>query len=69
MHLLGVLGGLLLIALILVDAFETIIQPRRVTRRVRLTRREGPRRRCRLSSPERLTGLPATVRSRRPTPP
>jgi len=28
----------LLIALILVDAFETIIQPRRVTRRLRLTR-------------------------------
>lgn len=37
-HVLGILAGLLVIALILVDAFETIIQPRRVTRRVRLTR-------------------------------
>jgi Ion channel len=35
---LGILGGLLILAVILWDAFETIILPRRVTRRVRLTR-------------------------------
>ena len=38
MHALGVLAGMVLIAVILIDAFETIIQPRRVTRRIRLTR-------------------------------
>jgi hypothetical protein len=38
LHPLGILAGLALIALILVDAFETIIQPRRITRRIRLTR-------------------------------
>jgi hypothetical protein len=37
-HVVGIIAGLLLIALILVDAFETIVQPRRVTRRVRPTR-------------------------------
>lgn len=37
-HFFGLLAGVALIALILVDAFETIIQPRRVTRRLRLTR-------------------------------
>ena len=37
-HAFGVLAGMTLIAVILVDAFETIIQPRRVTRRLRLTR-------------------------------
>ncbi|HMD98091.1 MAG TPA: potassium channel family protein [Terriglobia bacterium] len=35
---LGILGGLLILAVILWDAFETIILPRRVMRRVRLTR-------------------------------
>jgi len=34
----GILGGLLILAVILWDAFETIILPRRVTRRVRLAR-------------------------------
>ncbi|MDQ3834640.1 MAG: potassium channel family protein [Actinomycetota bacterium] len=38
MALLAGLNGLLLIAIILWDAFETIILPRRVTRRVRLAR-------------------------------
>jgi hypothetical protein len=37
-HVIGLLAGIGLIAVILFDAFETIIQPRRVTRRVRLTR-------------------------------
>lgn len=37
-HVFGLLAGLALIAVILVDAFETIIQPRRVTRRFRVTR-------------------------------
>lgn len=37
-HGLGIVIGLASIAVILVDAFETIVQPRRVTRRVRLTR-------------------------------
>jgi hypothetical protein len=35
---LAILGGLLILAVILWDAFETIILPRRVTRRVRLTK-------------------------------
>jgi hypothetical protein len=38
MRLLGVVPGLALILVILWDAFETIILPRRVTRRFRLTR-------------------------------
>jgi Ion channel len=38
MRALAAAGGLLLIALILWDAFETIILPRRVTRRLRLAR-------------------------------
>jgi hypothetical protein len=37
-HAVGLLTGTVLIGLILADAFETIIQPRRVTRRLRLTR-------------------------------
>lgn len=37
-HALGLVAGILLIAIVLVDAFETVIQPRRVTRRIRLTR-------------------------------
>jgi hypothetical protein len=37
MRLLAVIPGLLLILVILWDAFETVILPRRVTRRVRLT--------------------------------
>jgi hypothetical protein len=37
MRLLAVIPGLLLILIILWDAFETIILPRRVTRRIRLT--------------------------------
>ncbi len=37
-HVVGIIAGLVLIALILIDAFETIIQPRRVNRRWRLTR-------------------------------
>lgn len=37
-HVVGFVAGLLLIALVLVDAFETVVQPRRVTRRVRMTR-------------------------------
>lgn len=38
MEALGTLGGLLILAVILWDAFETIILPRRVTRRFRLAR-------------------------------
>src|SRR5437764_7730871 len=38
MRALAAAGGLLLIALILWDAFETIVLPRRVTRRLRLAR-------------------------------
>jgi len=38
MRTLGIVGGLLILAVILWDAFETIILPRRVTRRVRLAR-------------------------------
>lgn len=38
MSILAAIVGLLLIALILLEAFETIILPRRVTRRLRLTR-------------------------------
>jgi hypothetical protein len=38
MRILAVLGGLLLLSIILWDAFETIILPRRVTRRFRLAR-------------------------------
>jgi hypothetical protein len=37
MRVLGTLGGLLIIFMILWDAFETVILPRRVTRRIRLT--------------------------------
>jgi Ion channel len=37
MHLLALAGGLILIGTILWDAFETVILPRTVTRRVRLT--------------------------------
>ena len=37
MRILGLLGGVALIATILWDTFETIILPRRVTRRIRLT--------------------------------
>lgn len=36
MRALGTLGGLLIICMILWDAFETVILPRRVTRRIRL---------------------------------
>jgi hypothetical protein len=35
MAALGTIGGLLILAVILWDAFETIILPRRVTRRFR----------------------------------
>src|SRR2546428_7664716 len=38
MRLLAGLGGALLLAVVLWDAFETIILPRRVNRRLRLTR-------------------------------
>ncbi|HVL23624.1 MAG TPA: potassium channel family protein [Thermomicrobiales bacterium] len=38
MSIIAALVGLLLIAIILVDAFETIVLPRRVTRRLRLSR-------------------------------
>lgn len=38
LHILAATGGLLLILTILGDAFETIVLPRRVTRRLRLTR-------------------------------
>lgn len=38
MTLLAATGGLILIALILWDAFETVVLPRRVARRLRLTR-------------------------------
>jgi hypothetical protein len=38
MHLLAVVVGVLLIVVILWDTFETIVLPRRVTRRLRLTR-------------------------------
>jgi hypothetical protein len=38
MNILAVILGLFLIGVILIDAFETIILPRRVTRRLRLTR-------------------------------
>src|SRR5690349_6216582 len=38
MTVLSTIVGLVLIALILLEAFETIILPRRVTRRFRLTR-------------------------------
>jgi hypothetical protein len=37
-HVLAVLGGIALIVVILIDAFETIVLPRRVTRRLRVTR-------------------------------
>ena len=37
MRILGLIGGIALIATILWDTFETIILPRRVTRRIRLT--------------------------------
>src|SRR5215813_10653286 len=37
MRILGLLGGVALIATILWDTFETLILPRRVTRRIRLT--------------------------------
>lgn len=36
--LIGVIGGLLIVAIVLRDVFETIVLPRRVTRRFRLTR-------------------------------
>jgi len=36
MRALGTLGGLLILFMILWDAFETVILPRRVTRRIRL---------------------------------
>src|SRR6185503_7816598 len=38
MHALAGITGLLLIIVVLWDVFETIVLPRRVTRRVRLTR-------------------------------
>jgi hypothetical protein len=38
MHTVAVIAGFALIGIILIDAFETIILPRRVTRRLRLTR-------------------------------
>src|SRR5213595_396789 len=38
MRILATIGGLLLLSVILWDAFETIILPRRVTRRFRLAR-------------------------------
>jgi Ion channel len=38
MNILGFVTGLVLIVLVLLDAFETVILPRRVTRRFRLTR-------------------------------
>ena len=38
MHVLATIGGILLIILTLVDAFETILQPRRVTHRFRFAR-------------------------------
>ena len=38
MRVLGTLCGILLIVLILVDGFETILQPRRVTHRFRYAR-------------------------------
>jgi hypothetical protein len=38
MHVVAIIAGFVLIGIILVDAFETIILPRRVTRRLRLTR-------------------------------
>src|SRR5439155_12759942 len=38
MRLLAGIGGALLLAIVLWDAFETIILPRRVNRRLRLTR-------------------------------
>ncbi|MFL5759871.1 MAG: potassium channel family protein [Thermomicrobiales bacterium] len=38
MHIVAVIAGFAFIGIILVDAFETIILPRRVTRRLRLTR-------------------------------
>ena len=38
MRLLAVIFGIVLIVLVALDAFETIVLPRRVTRRVRLTR-------------------------------
>ncbi|PYO69769.1 MAG: two pore domain potassium channel family protein, partial [Gemmatimonadetes bacterium] len=38
MRLLAGIGGAVLVAVVLWDAFETIVLPRRVTRRVRLTR-------------------------------
>ncbi len=38
MSLLGILGGSLLLLFVLWDAFETIVLPRRVSRRFRLTR-------------------------------
>jgi hypothetical protein len=37
-HPLALLGGLALAIIILVDAFEAIILPRRVTRKIRVTR-------------------------------
>ncbi len=38
MSLIAGIGGGVLVAVVLWDAFETIVLPRRVTRRVRLTR-------------------------------
>ncbi|HVS20748.1 MAG TPA: hypothetical protein VHD88_02810, partial [Pyrinomonadaceae bacterium] len=38
MHVLVGIAGIVLIIVVLWDAFETIVLPRRVTRRVRLTR-------------------------------
>jgi hypothetical protein len=38
MHVIAIIAGFLFIGVILEDAFETIILPRRVTRRIRLTR-------------------------------
>src|SRR6266700_8122908 len=38
MRLLAVIFGIALIVLVALDAFETIVLPRRVTRRIRLTR-------------------------------
>jgi hypothetical protein len=43
MHAIGTVAGLLLIALTLVDAFETIVRPRRITRRMGLTWRRNRR--------------------------
>src|SRR5215469_15576691 len=37
LHVLGFIGGIAMIAFVLLDAFETIVLPRRVTRPFRLT--------------------------------